>query len=82
MISKLTAKQLCALERLQKDGRSTPYRLGVSIGTLESLRGKGMVSVDRSQVGSIAQPRTRLLWDITEYGKLFMFHHGIKEKQE
>lgn len=73
----ITKKQIEALERLKAGGRSTPYSLGVSIGTLESLRARGMVSVDRSQVGSIARPKTRVFWDITEAGKLAIFEQAL-----
>lgn len=61
----LTRKQLSALVKLRDGGKSNPYKLGVSVGTLEALRKIGMVSDDRSQAG-------RVFWDITDAGREFM----------
>jgi hypothetical protein len=76
---RLTEPQKVALRLLKKVGPRTAYP-GMSIGTLNSLALKGLVKADRSRPGSMAMPRTSIIWSITDDGRAAIFTLISEEK--
>jgi hypothetical protein len=68
---KLSKAQRIALEKLRDEGERCAYP-GISLGTLNSLSLKGLVSAKRG-LGSIAMPHTSIRWKITDSGKAAIF---------
>lgn len=66
---KLSPAQKKALEKVASRSGGSAYSLGLTLGTLNSLALKGLVSANRSGLGCLFSPRVGIAWYITDAGR-------------
>lgn len=72
---KLSALQIAALEKLAQEGGRGSYRLGCTLGTLNSLALKGLARASRD-LGAIFSPHIAIKWYITDAGRALLHERG------
>jgi len=79
---KLSDNQRRALEILRK-GAPWPsaYDLGVGLGTLNSLEGRGLVMAHHG-LGSLFSPHTAIKWSITEAGRAALTERSTEPQKD
>jgi len=66
---KLSPKQREVLIAMQPGREYSAYGLGASLATLEALYDRKLVAITHAGLGSMAFPRTAILWTLTQKGQ-------------